>query len=438
MKKHHVLMLLPVLVWGLTGCNEESTTSPNTSLINNSSSLPTTSEEYSSSTAEEVPTSSVDSSSGEISSPSSSEKTNDKEDISSIVEYCQTLKGSENEQGCVIGTKMVTFEGHLTTYNDMITSSSGYLPKYAYSFVDSTGYIFAHYNDNKYSPYANGSDSLYRVKGYASLYLGQPCVKVSSIEWKEGKDTEITKDIISSFATSYTNISDLYDYTTSLSINKKGTRMGNLVKVRAKYIAKINNSVIEVYDGNNVLRIHGNSKINNGLTINNVYDFVGFADMYMYAPSLEYVQSTFVEQGETEVFNSTLVTAANFGKIQKTNDSTAHVKNYEAAFKKVFRIEGYVNYYWKDGRANMILTDSYQSSSFDTINNVYGSSNKSVIFSNDSEQKLTSANYSALKDYVNTNTKVSLCFVADFQTAFNNTYYWSVSLLSSSLAEVNV
>lgn len=380
----------------------------------------------------EVPSSSELASSGDSSSievPSSSESTSPEENessslplslsgsISSIKEGAAALlKGSvANDKGYVFTEVSVSLSARVYFYGGMITTKSGCGNPYSAFAVDETGYLYCDIDSSTYSgnpsKYAGTENQYFEIKGTLSSFKGTPHVQVTSFEFIKNPSFEVGNETIKNLASSIQNMGDVYSYIENLPINLKGCGYGNIASFTGRYIAKMDDSVLLFSDGSRTMKVHGNNKISNSFTLNNVYTVYGVMDEYIFAPGMEYL---FAESSDASIPNqeaNRATTCANTYSWKYTNDIDSHQSAYEGVFGNVYSVTGYVNAYLKDGAYYFVLTDSYYENDFAAYTNALIA--KALFFKNETENNLkteVSLNYSLLYPYYVSGELITLSF----------------------------
>ena len=337
-----------------------------------------TSGEISSDTSSDTSSNTSDSSS-ESSSSDSSSGTNTAPEALSIEEIrvlSLALEGIANSKGVGTSTQVVEFTGKLLARLDAITTQKGYGNRYKLLFADQTGYIYVKADEITYDKVENGIGDTYRIVGNPSLYVGEAEVVLINYYSASAMDIDL-----STLAEEVESLAEVHSYISSLRLNSKGVAFSKIIQFDAKYIGKAANAVLLFTDGENAIYLHGDSYIGNRFTLNASYRLFAAATMFNFRPGVEFLDRTSIDDLAINLDISELatITGNELYNYQYETDENATYPNYSSKFTTLMRFEGYVNYYFKNGEGNVVLTDAFRSDTYDTYQ---GAANAKTIFVN--------------------------------------------------------
>lgn len=444
-KSKFLLLFLPVFVLASCGGNAESSTNSNSSNESNSS--------ESTSNSENTNSSSSSSSSESTSSSTSEEVTYEQVTIKKANDYCDEISVGTNNINTA-GDKHISITGRMMFAEGINCTKTGYNSNNLYKlFVfDNTDYIYVGINEtmytNVFSKYEYSDTSYYTFKGVINKYLDQNELIMESYTWLSsysGPEFGISK--IKEFAGSVTSIDDIYSACQSSRMNLKGNVYKNVVSFKGKYIDKVENSLALFANGKKVMRVHGNSKLNNrfskssdrtkeAIDSGKTYTIYGVIALYDYVPEIEYLGSEEVTVASEEVTYSlsgvTALTASNVWNIIPDKDSLkdSHYTAYENMAQEIHYFEGYINYSMYSNKMNMLLTDNCATGQYSSaLNEANG---KALRINNDGETALTSStdqSYSTFYSQYATSPsqKIGIYFTTK---AYNTNHYWQIEVLN--------
>lgn len=349
------ILLLPLISLMLMSCVVQPSSSEE-----NSSSL-TSSTELSSSGE-------LSSSNGEPSSSgftsSSSEEIQDKTNINEIREIALSFTDKVNAQKVYTSDLKATFTAQLLTIHDAWTTQAGYTNRYKLLVANETGSIFVVLSNAGYDYVSKyiADQSVYTFSGLIGIYNGEPEVVMSEGSkpiYLEG--TTLTYNL-ESLSTPVGSIIDAYQTIKNLPVNTKGTgASAQIVKMKLRYLEKLENAVALFSDGDHVIQAHGDSKMNNGLSMDETYDVFAILIIFHFKPELKFITKKvsalkldFVYEYFTEEMSGT-----NLYKITYDEGHPTYASNYVYAESliKVYHFEGYANLYTKDHAYNVVFDD---------------------------------------------------------------------------------
>lgn len=444
MKLNKILILSLTFMLASCGSNVSSYSSTDSSSL--TSETITDDETSASETSSEDTTISSDTSSTDISSSDetttddtsySDDTSSNEEDNIITIQEARALSSSltnQNSVGVAISDTLVSIEAKLIFTDSSIAGSKYWNDDNLYKalIVDETGYVYASVTSTDYEQlkkYQYEDTSYYMFTGYIANYIGMPEIKVINYEWLKNHENNITKEQIKAFVSEEKSLSTIYQDIASNPINVKGVYYGDLVKFTAKYLAKMDDSVLLFTDGNNVIQLHGTNKIGNNFTLNSVYTIYGIESTYIYKPNINYVcHETSSKSVEINADELTYMTATDLYKVKYTNDKTNHYPNYEQQFYSLRKFKGYANIYLKNGNQYIVFTDTYRSDSFSAY--TAAASAKALFLKNDSEIGLYKdadfINSRFYDEYVLENVELDVILVPYL---YNTQNYWQVYVL---------
>lgn len=357
--------------------------------------------------------------------------------ISEAKERAQALT-QENSVGIAISEDKVEIVGRLLAVYTTTAQKSDYSQDYAYRVLlgDETGYMYVSIPDAKYKnikDYAMKEDSYYKVQGVLTKYLGVPAIKSVNFDWQKGHEDICTVSVIKSFVSETSTVKEVVDYSSSLRINIKGINYGKMMKVKAKYLEKMDDSVLLFGDGVNTFRVHGSNKVGNNFTLGNTYVLYGTSGMYIYQHSFEFIALDSIDEDiNIDLTNVPYITATDLYKVKYTNDKAQHYTDYENSCGTLRRFKGYVSYYTVSSTGiHMVLTDTYKSKPFSSYTEA--TNGKALVLKNTTETGIYSDSdftRSRLYPYSNVEIQIDIYFCI---YELNTQHYWQIFALTSSL-----
>lgn len=449
--------LLPILLLALlVGCNKIDQLSDSQDL-NSETSIISSSEDKVEGSSEkdssEIPPSSDDPVTSEVPPSSedssvSEEKPETLSDLDEIRTLALTYTSLVNEKGVYKSDVYAEFTAQLLTLQDYITTQSGYNNRYKAFVANETGYLTVNLNYAQYDLMKNykAQQQVYKFKGYVGLYNGEVEVDMDGLGKVEYLAGVTLPYDYKTFASEGGTIATILGRIKSAPINTKGISWStNIVKVTLKYLAKIENEVALFSDGMKIIQVHGHDKLNNGFTLNDVYEIYAREGLYQFKPSLEYIGHRTVSSAISVDYNliSELSTAANIYNYKYTiDDDRPYVMNANYAYTdlltKVFYFEGYANYYQKDASHFVVIEDTAKESFYTTYTAAFGAK---ALFVNNAH----STNIKTTTDWENSpfnyyvdgpateKVKIGLYFVG---YAYNTQKYWQVQVLENTIVEL--
>ena len=416
MKKKNLILSGLIFLLGLTACqgtniissiSVSSSTSSSQSNVETTSSSNQTSLSTSSSSPITVQTSSNNSS---WQSSSSSNSADEKISVKYIRQKAENYLSSVNEVGVYESTEEVEIDLQLIAVLDAITTKQGYGSRYKALMSDGEDYIYVKITDTEYKnlkKYVTERQT-YHVKGVIGLYNKTEAEIISNGEIEYIGDEIILTDYLS--LADELSLSDIYEDLNNLTLNCKGVAYSSIIKTKVTCLAKdINSTNLYFGNGQYIINVHGNDKVTNNFTKGSSYILIGALSVYNYRPSLEYVYSEPISEEITFDYNNALsLKASEFYNYTYQVDEEEKYPEYTKFFETPKLVEGYINYYLKDGKGNLVLTDNYYNSPFSTIENA--KSAKSIMLDNENCRQLTDSNvaYCPLYEFALEEIKVSL------------------------------
>lgn len=404
MKRKNFILSGLIFLMGLTACQGANIISSTSVSLSTSSSQ---------STAVQTTSSSSNITSSNNSSEQSSSSSNsaaEKISVKGIKKKAENYLSSVNEVGVYESTEEVEIDLQLIAVLDAITTKQGYGSRYKALMSDGEDYIYVKITDTEYKnlkKYVTERQT-YHVKGVIGLYNNTETEIISNGEIEYIGDEIILTDYLS--LADELSLSDIYENLNNLAINCKGVAYSSIIKTKVTCLAKdINSTNLYFGNGQYIINVHGNDKVTNNFTKGSSYILVGALSVYNYRPSLEYVYSEPISEEITFDYNNALsLKASEFYNYTYQVDEEEKYPEYTKFFETPKLVEGYINYYLKDGKGNLVLTDNYYNSPFSTIENA--KSAKSIMIDNENCRQLTDSNvaYCPLYEYALEETKISL------------------------------
>ena len=404
MKKKNFILSGLIFLLGLTACQGANIISGTSVSLSTSSSQSTAVQTTSSSS--NITSSNNSSEQSSSSSNSAAEKISVKDIKSKAANYLSSV----NEVGVYESTEEVEIDLQLIAVLDAITTKQGYGSRYKALMSDGEDYIYVKITDTEYKDLKKyiTERQTYHVKGVMGLYNKTEPEIISDGEIEYIGDNIISTDYLS--LAEELSLSDIYDHLNNLSLNCKGVTYSSVIKTKVTCLAKdINSTNLYFGNGQYIINVHGNDKVTNNFTKGSSYILVGALSVYNYRPSLEYVYSEPISEEITFDYDNALsLKALEFYNYTYQVDEEEKYPEYTKFFETPKLVEGYINYYLKDGKGNLVLTDTYYDSPFSTIENA--KSAKSIMIDNENCRQLTDSNvdYCPLYEYALEETKVSL------------------------------
>lgn len=433
------IIIIPLLLVSLCGCskkNGQSSSIIDSSIIDSSFVSSNTNSTFESSS------SNSSSSEGNSSNSSSESSSSSIDDSSSLEETIITslsearIKGTSykdkvNEVGVYQGEDKVKLTCELLSRNDAITSKKGYTNQYKLLMANEEGYIYINVPLEIYKKLENGIFSYYTFEGYLAYYCGEVELSVNELPVKVDN---LNYSLDSLFEEK--DIDEVYSIIKNKEVNCKGCNYYNLVKIKAKYLEKMDDKVLLFGNGNKVIQVHGRDKFPNEMTKNNDYYIYASMSMYNYKPGIEYIYSKSCNE-EIEIIKNNLENVdSSLNKNIYEVDTNKKYEEYSSSFPKLYKYEGYVNYYTKSNSAYFVLDDENKDVNYSSYESAR--SGKTLFIKNDScvnlyyEKDFTSC--PLYEAYLN-NNKIS-CEVALY--GYNRQYkVWQVYILESSINIIN-
>ena len=404
MKRKNFILSGLIFLMGLTACQGANIISSTSVSLSTSSSQSTAVQTTSSSS--NITSSNNSSEQSSSSSNSAAEKISVKDIKSKAANYLSSV----NEVGVYESTEEVEIDLQLIAVLDAITTKQGYGSRYKALMSDGEDYIYVKITDTEYKDLKKyiTERQTYHVKGVIGLYNKTEPEIISDGEIEYIGDNIISTGYLS--LTEELSLSDIYDHLNNLSLNCKGVAYSSVIKTKVTCLAKdINSTNLYFGNGQYIINVHGNDKVTNNFTKGSSYILVGALSVYNYRPSLEYVYSEPISEEITFDYDNALsLKASEFYNYTYQVDEDEKYPEYTKFFETPKLVEGYINYYLKDGKGNLVLTDTYYDSPFSSIENA--KSAKSIMLDNENCRQLTDSNvaYCPLYEYALEETKVSL------------------------------
>ena len=404
MKRKNFILSGLIFLTGLTACQGANIISSTSVSLSTSSSQSTAVQTTSSSS--NITSSNNSSEQSSSSSNSAAEKISVKDIKSKAANYLSSV----NEVGVYESTEEVEIDLQLIAVLDAITTKQGYGSRYKALMSDGEDYIYVKITDTEYKDLKKyiTERQTYHVKGVIGLYNKTEPEIISDGEIEYIGDDIISIDYLS--LAEELSLSDIYDNLNNLSLNCKGVAYSSVIKTKVTCLAKdINSTNLYFGNGQYIINVHGNDKVTNNFTKGSSYILVGALSVYNYRPSLEYVYSEPISEEIAFNYNdSSSLKASDFYKYTYQVDEEEKYPEYTKFFETPKLVEGYINYYLKDGKGNLVLTDTYYDSPFSTIENA--KSAKSIMIDNENCRQLTDSNvdYCPLYEYALEKIKINL------------------------------
>ena len=343
----------------------------------------------------------------------------------SIKEACLSLTGTPNEQGILVSDVEASLTAVPLTVIDSVATNKGYgeSNRYKVLFADEEGTLVGAVDEALYlklRDHVGKQDSVYSLTGVLSLYKGGAELLV-----KEGSYlAQTTMDYSPALAEIDTKTcAEIQKTIAELPLNNKGIGYGSPVKTSLTYVAELVDEVLLFTDGQQVIQVHGDSKISNGFTLGKAYELTVWESCHIYKPSLQFIEASSLPDSQIATLpQGVSLSGTDLYKVSYAKDKEDHSPAYESLFYTVRHFEGYVSYYLKDEAAYMVLCDSYSPTPYATYTSAL--QGKAIFVNNEDEKGLyydRDFTYSALWEYACIDQKVSLDYVPYL---YNTQKYW--------------
>lgn len=415
MKKRLPLIMLLTLLASCTPDISSSSVSPsgNTSQTEISNSTESTeSSEGSVSDSVSSDISSDETTSAESSSASSvsSEEDSVLTDISAIKAVAATFnKNDVNNRGVYTSTIEAKITEQLLTLQDYGTTKAGYNGRYKAFVANATGFITVNLSEAGYMNMRDYKEEqqVYTFAGVVGLYNDEVEIDMG-LSAKPTFHSGLTLSYdYKVFATEADTISELKStvLANDFKFNVKGTGWKQAIyRLDLQYVKDIVNETLLFSDGENVIEVHGHSKIKNGLTPGETYAVYGRLGLYNFRPELEHIAITpSAENIELSFANAVQITAANIFTYSFANDDDyllAKNKNYAGIVNNVYYFEGYLNFYLKGDKYHLLLEDTFSETIRSSETNAYAAKSLSIKNSDSRNLSDSQLNFSPFVDYV--------------------------------------
>lgn len=429
MKKKSLLLLISLCA--LVSCNKgnNNSSSINDSQFSESGSDTTSDSEESSETSSDSG-SSQDSS--YIDEDSSSEEKTYYTSVESVKEFGKSIK---DDYSSIETNNYAKLEGKVIFTLDQISTSKEYKQynRYRALFFDETGYILLALDDASYQKVKNyqyQSTTYYSIEGAIVKIDNNIIVNVKEFTFIKNHEDNINVDDYFQITSPSASLIEIYDRAKNLPLNYKGMGFEDLALIKLRYIEEINDSVLLMYDGANFIKLSGDNKISNNFTKGETYDCLGLVNVYKYAFSLKLVSKKISSSkiNDIDYTKCNTLQGNELYKIDYTNDKKQHFTNYENVYNEVYKFEGYVNGYSKNGSDYMVVCDSYKENAFTSYTTA--ASANALFIDNNSEYNLKTSNdiaNSKLYNYSLEDIKISFYY---YPTLKNSQHYWSIYIVS--------
>lgn len=417
----------------------------------------------SSTSADPSSTDTSSSSSSQSSSSSSSESTFDSSSTSEPINY-ETVTISQANTYCdsiveaadavnTTGDKKVSITGRMMFAETNNCTKAGYLSTNLYKlFVfDGTGYIYVGVDTNRYntvfSKYEYSDTSYYTFKGTINKYLGSNEIIMDSYTWLSSySGPTFDYSTLESLYPTRSTMSEIYNLNAAQKLNVKGNKLGEVVSFVGKYIDKVEASIALFADGKNVMRVHGDGKLNNQFFKSNdrtpeaidsgkTYVIYCTLNMFDYVPEVQFLAAKEYD-GEPVVTYSTegvtTLTANNVWSIipNKDNLKNDHYVAYESMAQEIHYFEGYITYSNISNKLNMLLSDTAKTDGYNSAANE--KAGKALRINNIGETALSSdididnSTFAAVFTSKAT-AKIGIYFTTK---SYNTNGYWQIQVLN--------
>lgn len=427
------ILIFVCFLFLLTGCN---TNNIDSSFVNSGDSSENVSEESSTNidTSASEEDSSEEISSEESSSEESSEDNKEDIELNSIKEIKQygLNFNSPNEIGITFTNKIVELTGLIVLAKDQVASNGlyGEINQYKALIIDNEDYMYLNIDYTFYSKnkdYQYKSTTIYKTKG--EIINNNSIVEINVNEYTFLENSSLNYSFTSFYETIDFN-NNYYEIINKLIINNRGCGLSDIVKIKAKYIMKLTNNNLLMYDGEKYFQLNGDDKIGNGFIIDTTYDILAIPNLYRYTPGIIYVDKKVSSSdiGNVDYTNINKLSSTDLYKIKYTKEVNTHSLNYEKTFETIYKFEGYINYYVKNDQINMVISDTYKSTYYSTYTTALN--NKCAFINNDNEKGLYSDSdllNSLTYEYALIDTKISFYY---YPYLLNTSNYWMIYIIS--------
>lgn len=405
------IIMLPMLLALIVGCGDVSSSLDSSATISSTLDEDITSEDFSSFpdsqsdvTSEQLVTSEEPitsqqplTSDDHISSESSSEVVTSEEeiiyqDLNEIRQIAESFENMTNEANVYASTVKAKFRAQLLAHQDYIAGGSDYTYRNKALVANESGVMLVSMNGNDYSlikDYAS-SQQVYDFEGTISYYNGQAEVTLTKRPtYLDGITLDYTL-----IRTQVSSIKDVFDQLKVTPLNNKAIGyIAEPMNMSLRYLMKLENNLALFSDGINVIQVYGHDKINNSFTIGGVYDLSFMPGLYINKPTFNYLahQASDDELPTLEVSKAMGATELySYSYIKEPRFASDFAKNlsYAETLINAYVFEGFVNYYVKDGQANISFDDQAKAP-YATYQNAVSA--KSLFINNESGLKLYSA-----------------------------------------------
>lgn len=389
-------------------------------------------------------TTSISSSLSSSSSSSSPTLPNELTSIIEIKNYAKTLTPliTKDYDEVVTSEKLATITAQLLTVIDHTTTKSGYTSRYKAVVGNDTGIVYVALSDLGYTyikDYIHQKQT-YTFKGKIGLYNLEAEI-VMEINQKPLLSAQPITFNLNDFATEITQIATLQNQLKDFKVNTKGTGFTtSLYKLTLKYLAKLENSLALFTDGEKVIQVHGDDKLNNQFNLSSIkaYTLYGLFGLFGYKAEFKFIA---YENSDVNIsfdylnFKTHKLTGNQlYTHKPKVDDHSLSVMNknyaYAELFFDIYLFEGYANFYIKGVKENLVFDDTTKNY-YSTQENAYH--NFALFVNNSSCQDLAYANLSTCP-YVN---EAYLNAIDKSQQAFyfipylaNSVGYWQIHILA--------
>ena len=438
MKNKKILLLLCVS-FILVGCNRNS--SSVSSIISNTTSENVTLSSNSSGNTSSISNSYLSESSVSTTSSNEINNTSSEEDLSStseekilsdlevIKECARGLKSSVNDLGVAESNVKVSLDLKILSVFDMITTKNGMGNRYKLLMSDGNGFIYVKTNADVYQKAKSRIGQTLNIQGTVSLYCDLEEIThdgTFTLGSKSIPDPEFKK----------VSLEEAYAYTDEITLNGKGCNGGTLVQVECKYLGKMDDTNGLFFDGEYIINVHGDSKFLNSLKIGSSYNLNGALNVFNFRPGLQYYSSSSSEKEFSSIDVSKLELMDDSAySIKYEVDKLSKYPEYSNMFKKLRKIEGYVNYYVKDSKYYTVFDKEYKEDYYNAYTNAMNA--KALFFKNESMVNLSSEiglSKNPLHEHYVSGNKVSIV-VAPY--LWNTNKYWQVYALENSITIID-
>lgn len=367
----------------------------------------------------------------------------------SEVNSIANLLPNTNDVGIANGDELVKIRVRIVADLDSVTTQGNYgSERYKMLAIDTSGSLYVRMASadrealQKYVSTSSSFGSTLDIIGYPSLYREE-----NELLFYSYGVSPVQVDVnFQSIATSMSSISSIYSEIGEMKMNNKGRAFSEVISFDAYCLHKLatdDNNLIFI-DNNNSILAYDQKNLYNGISEGVTYKIYASLEMMSFRPSVVLLQIESSSRQDISFSNfeigglGTSFTGAQlYAKAPgKDYDPTAYPtnSNYSDLFGKMYRYEGYINYYLKNETAYMVLEDSAHSTGYSAYTNAANA--KALFVNNHSEEALYSNSdfnnsvlYQAL--IANPSKKYS---VYVFPYFWNTNNYFQVELLLNSLS----